>query len=142
MFAARGLFGAGSVKPNLSDHDLFDFNTGTSDAEAYLLFYTDGTLLTHTDNFGNTLITREWMTGVISPSEAALYELVVSVTSGFLSYGTSGTFNLGTARQIGCHVNANAGSKFASGTVQIRRAADSLVMASAGFSFDVSSTNV
>jgi hypothetical protein len=141
MFASRGFFGSGAIKPNLSDHSLNDFNVGTSDAEAYFIFGNDGQLTRHTDMVGTSIVSGEWLTGVVSASEASQYELVVSVTAGSLSYGGAGTFNLGSARQLGCYVGANQGSKSATAQVQIRRIADALVMASATLSFDVTSSN-
>lgn len=141
MFAARGFFGSGTTRPNLTDHALFDINTGESDAEAYVIFGNDGSLTTHTDSFGNTTVVNEWLTGLVTPAEAGLYELVLTVTSGHLDYGSSGTFNLGTSRKVGCYISANAGNQTASATAQIRRIADSLVMATGTLDFDVESSN-
>lgn len=141
MFAARGFFGSGGTKPNLTDHSLTDINTGASDAEAYVIFGNDGSLTTHTDSFGNVTVADEWLTGVVTPSEAGLYELVITVTSGHLDYGSNGAFNLATARKVGCYIGANLGFQVATATAQIRRVSDALVMATGILHFDVESSN-
>jgi len=142
MFACRGLFGSSVLKPNLSNHSLSDINAGDSDAKAYVIFGNDGQLLRHTDFSGDSFYTDEWLTGVVTSAEAALYEVVVAVTAGSLDYGTAGTFNLGSARQFGCQVPTNGGQSSATITAQIRRVSDSLVMASATIDFSAVSSNL
>lgn len=141
MFAARGFFGSGTTRPNLTDLSLFDINTGESDAEAYVIFGNTGALTTHTDTVGDNVVANQWLTSIVTPAEAGLYELVLTVTSGHLDYGSNGTFNLATSRKVGCYMTANAGNQTATVTAQIRRVADSLVMATATLDFDVESSN-
>jgi hypothetical protein len=142
MLASRGFFGSGAIKPNLTDRSLVDVNAGASDAEAYVIFGNDGRLTVHTDTAGTGTVSNQWLTGAVSPSEAGLYELVVTLASGSLDYGAAGTFNLGTSRQLGCYVGANDGTASAAVDVQIRRVADSLVMATASLSFHAESSNL
>jgi hypothetical protein len=141
-FAARTFFGYGAAKPNLTNHSLTDFNAGTGIASAWVSFNNDGTLSAHTNNGGTNYHSNEWWTGgPLTSSEAALYELVVVVTSGALQYGSAGTFNLGVSRQIGCNVAANGGEKTAVCTTSIRRVSDGVVMASATMDFTATSSN-
>lgn len=140
MFASRGFFGAGVVKPNLTDRDVDDVNTGTDEADAFVVFQTNGELWIKT-TFAYLAVDGEWMTGVITPAEAAGYELIANKTAGTLTYGATGTFNLGTARKFGCYIGQNLGSQTASVTFQIRKVGTTEILASCSIPFEAYSSN-
>lgn len=137
MFASRGFFGAGVVKPNLTDRFVADINPGTDDADAYVTFGPTGYLQIK----GSVLADREWMTGAITAAEGATYELIATKTAGTLTYGASGTYNLGTARKFGCFIAQNMGTQTALVTFEIRKVGTTEILASCSMDFEALSSN-
>jgi hypothetical protein len=140
MFASRTFFGAGAVRPHLTDRSVSEINPGTAPADAYIRFEITGGLYVN----GATAFTvaDEWMTQPVTAAQAQLYDLVVVKNSGSLQYGAPGTFQLGLSPlAFGCSVDTNGGVNLANITCSIVRRSDSAVMASATFNFEAVSSN-
>lgn len=136
MFCSRGFFASKVVQPVLTNRTVMDANAGTGPATASIRFRNDGVLEPH---WGE--VDGQWLSGQVDPSQAAEYELVVAITSGSFSAGSAGTYSLGTSRFFAVTIGANAGTKTCVFTAQIRRIADSLVMASASITLTAQSSN-
>lgn len=141
MFASRGFFGSGILKPQLTDRNLLDSNTGASPASAYATFGTTGSL--STKGFVSRAVDGEWMSQLTTAAECQKYDLVVVKNSGTLTYGAAGTYQLGiSALKFGCYVDANSGSQISTCTFTIRRRSDNVVMATADMQFWAESSNM
>lgn len=136
MFCSRGFFASKVIQPVLTNRTVMDSNAGTAPATASVRFRNDGVLETH---FGD--IDGQWLSGIVGSSQAGEYELIVSVSSGSFSSGSAGTYNLGTSRFFAVTIGTNAGTKTCVFSAQIRRIADSLVMASATITLTAQSSN-
>jgi hypothetical protein len=86
---------------------------------------------------GDVLVTGssvpDWLTPAVSPGD---YEVRMTVTSGAFDFGTVDTW-LSLAIERQWLETANNGTESASGTLEIRRASDSVVLASSSVTLQV-----
>lgn len=93
---------------------------------------TDGTATNTRSAIGNQAISGEWARP-IDAGNGALYEARVTVTSGTLTAGTTGSW-LALSSQRDWYVERSTlGSKACTFTLEIRRVSDSVVVASASY---------
>lgn len=129
-----------SVQIALTNHNISDVSAGGS-VSAQLLLNNDGTADFQRTVGADGTYAGEWVVGApISSAVAALYEVVVTLTSGTFSVGAAGTFNLGTSRLWSVSAGSGA-NKTATATFSIRRVADAAVMATATITLTADGTN-
>jgi hypothetical protein len=116
--------------------DIFDVQV-VGDSEASFTIENDGDVTSYTTGLG-TIDIGDW----IAPKDAAgaNYEVFVTVNSGSLSGGTTGSWlSLGTTRTWTAAVSSGGGTVGANITVEIRRATGGAALASSTFNLSANS---
>jgi hypothetical protein len=121
------MVGGGGVDVNLTARSVSDNSAGVSTSVSMFLNNTGVLQFTRTVG-ADVLPAQEWTRVPITAAQAAMFEAVVSVTSGTLSSGTAGTFNLGTTRNWGVAAGSGA-TKTATISVTIQYAGGGAIQA-------------
>lgn len=124
--------GGGSFTPYLAGGSYTDSEVDPGLAICGIRLGTDGTATNVRLVLGNQAITGEWGRP-ITASIGSSYEARVTLTSGTLTTGTTGSW-LALSSQRDWDVQRNTiGSKACTFTLEIRRVSDSVVVASASY---------
>lgn len=108
-----------------------------SAAEASLTIENDGDLVEYTSLLGLSDV-GDWITPKAAAGSA--YDVRVTVNSGSLSSGTSGSWlSLGSSRSWGVSVSSGGGAASANITIEIRKASSGVVQASTTITISASS---
>lgn len=99
----------------------------------------DGTATNVRNAQGNQAISGEWARP-IDAGNGALYEARVTVTSGTLTTGTTGTWLALSSQRDWDVQRSTVGSKACTFTLEIRRVSDSVVVASASYTITATIT--